>query len=246
MAVAARTNGQAAVYFGAVATKTLTRPAGIAAGDLLVAICGSNSSVTWTVPSGFQKLGPTVSESSGYRLQVFWKIATAAEPGSYTFTSSATTYGGVSLMAYTGAAAAAPFSRFAFQANPTLSEIDFPSVDAPTAGGALLLAATINSGIVPTVPAGFTDRSVGVREFTYEKMLPASGATGAVAAVFSGTSTSIALALHITPTVVAPVNVTQPTLSGSPWSGGSLGAVPGDWLGPDSYGYVWKRDGVTI
>lgn len=70
-------------------TLPLTVPSGVQAGDLMVAIMTANtdslSSTSWTSPAGWTEVG----ESSGSKaVALSYKVATASEPASYTFTAS--------------------------------------------------------------------------------------------------------------------------------------------------------------
>lgn len=80
-------------------TVTISKPTGVAPGDLLVAtVSYTSSGVTWTVPSGWTE----AIDSGG--LVVAWKIAGGSEPSNYAFTPSIAVTSGGAIVAYRNAA----------------------------------------------------------------------------------------------------------------------------------------------
>lgn len=90
-------------------------PAGVVAGDAMVAYCASDNAGNWgTAPTGWTTLlGPFTFDSSGPDGQnraVYWRSASGSEPSNYTFTSS-TGPGSdafVVIAAFSGASLSAP------------------------------------------------------------------------------------------------------------------------------------------
>src|SRR3990172_9172095 len=75
---------------GSGTTITIDKPSGTAEGDLLVAQIvhgtGSQSTLDGGQPSGWTQIG--VGNNADHNIGVWWKIAGAAEPANYTFTST--------------------------------------------------------------------------------------------------------------------------------------------------------------
>ena len=73
-------------------TITITKPAGVAAGDLMVAVLyiESASQPNITPPFGWISKGDNAGESSVSKAEVFTKVAGPSEPANYAFTSSLT------------------------------------------------------------------------------------------------------------------------------------------------------------
>jgi hypothetical protein len=93
----------------------LTKPSGVAAGDLLIAFMCGDSSAAWTGDTGWTELIDGRASVGLPGVRVAYKIATGSEGSSYTFTCSQTTGSGV-ILAYrnaavdvTGSAAGASF-----------------------------------------------------------------------------------------------------------------------------------------
>jgi hypothetical protein len=72
---------------------TLPAPAGIVAGDLLLALVDFGNPGTITVPSGWSVVPGTPISGSGWVVYLYQKTATASEPSSYTWTITASEVG---------------------------------------------------------------------------------------------------------------------------------------------------------
>ena len=64
---------------------TVDKPTGTQAGDLLIAACAANGSVTWTGDTGWTEV---VDQGVIPALRIAYLVAGASEPASYTFTLS--------------------------------------------------------------------------------------------------------------------------------------------------------------
>jgi hypothetical protein len=168
---------------GLVTSFAITAPAGIAAGNTLIAFTRCGNSGTLSPPSGWATVaaGGTAAQPTNW----FSKSAGGAEPGSYTFTfSGSATYLYGAILNYAGGSGVdvdALTSSFQNSAAPTS-----PSVTTTAANG-LWLAAEANSQTGPATlssgPAGFTARASNVSAgnfalYVYEKALAGAGATG--------------------------------------------------------------------
>lgn len=134
-------------------SETVSAPAGVASGDLLIAVVGTSgqgargaSASGWTL-QGANPGSPALSHA------VLWKVATASEPSSYTFTGAGTF--GVTVAALTGADTSAPFDAAPAFDSGSQGPFTAPSVDIATTGSLLICA----FGILyhaPELPAGMT------------------------------------------------------------------------------------------
>ncbi len=95
------------------ATSSLTgdRPAGVTAGDVLVASLAVDNAPTLTAPSGWTRLSIMPLRPSGVTVDAFYRIATAGEPGSYTWALSSAQKGSVGITAFRGVGAPRAVSR---------------------------------------------------------------------------------------------------------------------------------------
>jgi len=121
-------------------TLTVDRPTGVEAGDLLVAMVSSDGdNITLGAPGGFVDLGNVTGYNRTAR--VWYKVATNAEPATYTFTSSSGNAYRVAMARVTGAPSSNPIAApLAWNgANGSTTSLSVPQRTAPT-GGALQLA----------------------------------------------------------------------------------------------------------
>lgn len=95
---------------GSSSSLVINKPAGTAAGDLMVAIVGVGDGIpttrSWTGDTGWTEVA---DEGNSPGLRVAWKIA-ASEGSSYTFTCSGSTLLGGSILTYRGTHQTTPIS----------------------------------------------------------------------------------------------------------------------------------------
>ena len=248
MAVTPRAGALLTGYQSGTRTTVFTPTSGaLQVGDTIIVGIGEAAERTWTVPSGFTKIYPTVRDGpAGNATQIFlWRV-TGTIPTSFTFTASANTFAGLSFNAYAGAVAVGPVSRIVGDPTATNSSAAFPELNIPTANGLMLLIAAMTTGVTPVAPVGFTSRNAPARCLFYEGSV-GTGLTGNPTVTFSsGQASTAAVSLHLTDTLVAPWNAVAPVVSGNTWSGQTLSVNVGTWMGAVSYTYQWKRDGSNI
>jgi hypothetical protein len=116
---------------------TVTKPAGVAAGDLLLATLEVDADpATVSGPAGWTKLLDTVGApgtGSAFHTQVWWKLAGASEPASYAWTVSGGPWVDIGLLAYTGVNQTSPIDVSSGRNAGTTSA---PVTDAVTTTGA--------------------------------------------------------------------------------------------------------------
>lgn len=67
---------------------TVARPTNLSSGDLILVILSDRDNPTITAPAGFNLIRTETGGSDNAQVAAYWKIATASEPTSYTFTRS--------------------------------------------------------------------------------------------------------------------------------------------------------------
>jgi hypothetical protein len=171
----------------------LAVPASVAADDIIVAMIFLDGATaqTITAPTGFTEATDSPAQAANHGGRVFWKRATGADSGTYTFSWGTSQYAEGQAHRFTGAITTGdPF-------DVTVSAVDnafvstSPAVsDTTTVADTLLLHVATNwSGGTWTAPSGFTKRMQGGFNVATlsDKAQAASGATGSVTATCSGT-----------------------------------------------------------
>jgi hypothetical protein len=162
---------------------TVTKPAGVAAGDLLLATMEIDADpTTVTGPAGWTKLLDTVGApgtSMAYHTQVWWKLAGASEPASYSWTVSGTPWVDIGLLAYRNVNQTNPFDVFSGRDAGTTRT---PTTDSVTTTGAneLVVALFVNFNSGTYSPgSGMTERYDFDSNEAEDVVQAAAGPTGA-------------------------------------------------------------------
>lgn len=177
------------------ATLAINKPTNTLEGDLMVAIAGGAGSNSWTVPSGWTETLDSVGRLAAY------KVATASEPSSYTFTYSvATQIIAGYILTYRNAAWDTVGTVSVAAQNPTASSITVAQ------NNSVVLCYADAQSVVSTytTPAGFTlvtEDTVTAPTSAIFSKISSLGATGTVTVNGSATGTpSRAFLLSIKPT----------------------------------------------
>jgi hypothetical protein len=112
-----------------------------APGDLVLAAIASRGAVNAdvTAPAGWSRLPSAQADAPDERLQVFFKIARAREPISYTFTAASAQTMSAGLIEIMGASPTAPIAAAAAQVNSTAARsVGAPSIS-PASANTLLV-----------------------------------------------------------------------------------------------------------
>ena len=191
MAVAQRGSATTQIASG-TGSATVTKPTGVAAGDLLIAKCTSYDTAGQTVTSsGWTSLGSVVpGGASSTSLHVLYKVAGSSEPANYTFTEGTAYYLVVELTAWSGADTSSAPTIGTFGTGNSSSGAGaktFSGITMPAAGVLLALTSGYFSGW--STPSGFTATVNNVDGVcsTYSKAV-SSGATGSVNVSTTGTT----------------------------------------------------------
>jgi hypothetical protein len=171
------------------AALTLAKPQGVASGDVLVAAVaarlGSGSAVSQ--PSGWRLIrrddcsGPSQTVLAQ---AIYYKVATASEPSSYTFTFQASTGSAGSVLVYSGVDTANPVDGSSGRYSRNTVYAHAPALT-PSGEGRRLVAAFAHSGAQDvTVPSDTTQRAA-----TMVTISPTATFTAADQALASALST---------------------------------------------------------
>ena len=167
-------------------TLTIPKPANVAQGDLLVSCLSLNGgSITTTgAPAGWTRLA-AVTTIANPKVYGYYKVATASESASYSWTTTSTTSGG-GIARYSGAAGLDTAATTASGAATSSGTV--PAVTSTTAKAMLVGCMSVNSGSVSlTSPAGMAQAvETGARRFEVADGIQANaGPSGAKTWTFS-------------------------------------------------------------
>lgn len=161
---------------GGAATLTINVPAATAAGDLMLAVVTSANTTAPATPSGWTKETTASTSFGSGSMTVFTRIASAAEPASYSWTLGGTFEASGAVGTYVGVNTASPVQVEAVGSGNSKSA-QAPSVTTTAANTLVVTALSYNAVGVITVtpPPGTTQRGA---------VLSPGGFFGTVAADF--------------------------------------------------------------
>jgi hypothetical protein len=188
-------------------TLTIPAPSGVQAGDVMVAGISVRGQPAITAPAGWVLVRQDVNGTT-QKQAVFYKVATASEPGSYTWTFAASRAAAGGILDYSGVNTSSPIDASGGQVNATAStSATAPSITT-TVGGDQLVAffcITGNNSFVP--PAGTTERydvasnavSPSIAAEGADQLQSAAGPTGSMTATASLQGQSIGQLVALRP-----------------------------------------------
>jgi hypothetical protein len=192
-------------------------PSGVASGDIVLVHFYAESTTAVTPPAGFAELtfSPTPATTGTVTQQrVFWKRATGADSGTYTFTTGASVYSEATSSRYTGVqGTGTPVEVLASAQRSGTASTSSPSVTGTTShNNELLVHGTTHWNVgAASAPTGFIelfDNASTLQGST--KPQATAGTTGAVVATTPSTTfaTSTLVALSSNLSVGGPLDVT--------------------------------------
>ncbi|HEY4411349.1 MAG TPA: Ig-like domain-containing protein, partial [Acidimicrobiia bacterium] len=211
---------------------TIGRPAGVVPGDVMVAGVGIRGTPAVTPPPGWTFI--RTDAAGTYTTQVlYYRVVTASEPASYTWTFSASVPAAGGIEDYQGVNTAVPInvSGATAQINNTTS-IAAPSVTTTVPAARVVGFFSIGGGNSITPPAGMTERSeasstAGSSHVTWEGSdftQTAAGATGPRTATAASPHPNVGALVALTPG--APPANQAPTATGASVSTARDTALP--------------------
>ena len=172
---------------------TLTKPATLQDGDVMLAACaprGGTATTVTSVPTGWTLVGTRVDSTTNISLVVYVHVVTdaASEPASYSWGLSSSQKMGLSLVVYTGIDTTNPIDAEGGVATASGTSHVAPSI-APSVSGDVLVTYFATATCTQwTAPAGMTERSdntfcsqsngTNADMSTSDEFLSAAGATG--------------------------------------------------------------------
>ena len=181
-------------------TLVVPRPATFATGDLLLASIAIRGSSTISPPAGWTVIRNDLN-GTNLRQVTWWKIATASEPATYTFTFSAGRLSAGAIHAYGGVHPTNPIDVSSGSINASSTSLTATGVTTTVANDRLVAFYSMTTNATVTPPAGMTERGEQPgSESTLPRMtviegsdqaLAAAGATGNRVATASAAATSI-------------------------------------------------------
>lgn len=176
---------------GNTTTVEVTKPTGTVAGDILVAVMSSSTSLasTWTGDTGFTEI---IDENAAPNLRAAYLVAGASEPASYTFTITNSGEKVAHILCFRGYqydVASASVTTLSGAGDLNIAGITLVggvliAVAATRAAGAVTHSTPTGFALVATTPAG-TAAFIS----TFWKLADA-GATGTVTSAMGGSATS--------------------------------------------------------
>jgi PKD repeat protein len=181
------------VSTAAVGSVSIPRPAGVVAGDVLIAqfTADDGPSVT-TVPAGWAPVVAPLSVNARATVFAYYKVAGSAEPASYAWGLSTPVKWNAGMTAFSGVDAGNPFESAASTASnlgANSASLTVPGVTTATAGAMLVGGVGMNSSSATvTPPAGWTENWEGTAAQVSESARqprPTAGPTGNATWTFS-------------------------------------------------------------
>lgn len=203
-------------------TVTGAAPAGLTAGDVLVASVAARGRPTISAPTGWSRVRYDEA-STTMRKATYVKVAGASEPTSYTWSLSRAEGATVMIAAYSGVDTASPVDAVAGQVTSSSSQITAPSVTTSVDGAQLVATFGIARGADVTAPSAMTERGEASASAKYvvtdqvsDQALGAAGATGTRTATASGSADNIAHVVALRPGASTSESTTEPSPEPSP------------------------------
>jgi hypothetical protein len=177
-------------------TLSAPRPAGVVAGDVLLASVDVRGSPGITPPAGWTLVRHDTATTTMGKAS-FVKVAGASEPGTYTWTFSKAQSASTVVSAWSGVSASAPVEMSSGSVNASSTSITATSVS-PSAGAHVAAFFGIARAATVTPPSGTHDLAQATASNRYavtsagaHVAWPGGGATGDLVATASGAAVSI-------------------------------------------------------
>jgi len=178
------------------ASLPIAKPAGLAAGDVMLATVSSRGAPRITPPAGWTQVVSTVNGTTMLQA-VYVHVAAATEPATYTFTLNAAKAAVVQVNAYSGVNPTTPIAVSAGQANASAAAITAPAVTSAFDGRAVGLFGSARAGAL-TPAQGLVERTEVISNLGTSKVaadaadMPAyAGAVGPFTVTGTGAAASV-------------------------------------------------------
>jgi hypothetical protein len=143
----------------ATTTLTITKPAGVALNDVMIAAIGVRpNTATVTAPAGWTLIRKvSQGTATANQLDTYYKVATAAEPASYSWTLGANTGAAGGISAFIGVDPSDPIDVENGAATASSTNVAAPTITTLSTNDMIVTAHTIASAVTFTPPAGMTE-----------------------------------------------------------------------------------------
>ena len=212
-------------------TLTLSAPAGIQSGDVLVAHVVVRSAGNVITPPAGWGLVLRQNSTGSIATAAYVKVAGASEPSSYTWSFGTAGQASGGIAAYTGVNTTTPVDASHAQYNDSSSNVNNTGVTTTAANDMLVYAVGITTATTVNVPAGFTQQwsatssSTTTSEMSQE-VFPAVGATGTIHGTHNGGANSnITLLIALKPSGGTATATPTPTSTATPTPTTQPGAI---------------------
>ncbi|MCA1832871.1 MAG: DNRLRE domain-containing protein [Actinobacteria bacterium] len=147
---------------GVDTTLVTPTPAGVLAGDVMIAAIATRGVATVSAPTGWNQIGTGIANGSSMTVRSYWKLANGSEPASYAWTLSEAKAATGSIVAYSGVDSTNPIDVTAGSSNLSNStSIVAPSVTTTAANervvGLFATMATATPALI-NPPTGMVER----------------------------------------------------------------------------------------
>jgi hypothetical protein len=139
---------------------TVNTPSGVQAGHLLIAHISweSNSNLISSVPSGWTQIFNATAGTRAIRHALYYKVATASEPSSYTWGLSSAAEAIGFVMAFSGVETSSPIGNYSNSTSTSSSaSCTAPSINIQAAGNWAIHCVANAYGTTYTPPSGYTE-----------------------------------------------------------------------------------------
>jgi hypothetical protein len=233
---------------------TADKPSGTLEGHLMVAALFYYSPTgISSEPAGWTQIGQA-DDSNADRLRMYYKVAGASEPATYTWTFAAGTYHAVVIATYDGMDAA-PLDVSVVQYNGDSSAVSAASLTT-TVNGALLIFAggssALSGSISASAPSGFTEREDYYNTYRWlyiaDNVQASAGASGGVSTTITVSSLNMGALVAFKPAAAPSSGITAAS-SLAFNSVNAFDTTTGGPTGPTGYAYgfgqVTKKPATT-
>jgi hypothetical protein len=183
----------------AATSRSVTKPTGTVQGDVLVAVVTHDGAADAVTASGWTLL--QYASGSNINAGIYYKVAGASEPASYTFSTVNSHAIGASIVAYNNVSTTAPVDAFTLQVNAAGANMAAPAAWSTSSQGRILFVGGVSNSSSITPASGMTELidtgSTGIRVYMAEEAMIANGSTGTKTATISSASFASIAALVV-------------------------------------------------
>ncbi len=205
-------------------TVTVTVPANVRAGDVMVAVVNVRSNAAVTANAAWTVIRNDVSTGTNMRQVLYYRVVTGAEPANYSWTYTSTR-AVAAILAYRGVDLTTPIAANVGQANASGGNITAPTVNTGAANAMLVSFFGTRDTTTITSPGTMTERveddsgGTGVTLLVAEEFRATAGLTGTRVATAADNAVNIGQSIVLSARTTAPSPVAEYRLDETTWNG---------------------------